>query len=359
MKKLNSIYKIRTKQLFFSVFLISLVALCCYFSIETENYRIVAMILLMTVSIIAIVFDFITVIISAFISALIWNYFFIPPIFTFHIANTEDNLMFILYFFVVLMHAVLSNKIKHVEKKAREKEEKERIIALYNTLLNSLSHELRTPISTIISSVDFLKENKNLKENELTTIYKELDFASIRLNKQVENLLNMSRLDSGMLKAKLDWIDISDVINKVINSFGDFTDRKIFYLQSIYDIPLYKTDGGILEQIIYNILHNAIEHTPFEAMITIEVHGEEGQLNLILEDNGNGFPEEELDNVFEKFYRLSTSKTGGVGLGLSIVKGLTEALNGTVKLENKVKGARFTIEIPCETLYPKCENYDD
>lgn len=351
MKYFSQSQNIVIKQLLLSILLITFVALSCYYSINMTNYRIVAIILLMSVSLIAVVFDFMAVIFSAFISALIWNYFFIPPVFTFHIDNAEDNLMFIMYFIVVLMHAVLTYKIKQVENKAREKDEKERVIALYNTLLNSLSHELRTPISTIISSIDFLKENRKISEKELATIYKELDFASMRLNKQVENLLNMSRLDSGMLKPKLDWIDINDVINKVINGFQDQVDRKIYYLESMNDIPLYKTDGGILEQIIYNIIHNAIEHTPIDTIITVEVHDEEGELQLIIEDNGNGFPEEELENVFEKFYRLSTSKTGGVGLGLSIVKGLTEALHGSVKLENKIKGSRFTIEIPCETLY--------
>lgn len=346
-------------QLLLSTTLIVSVSLFSFFLLGNSSYKIVALVLLMCVALIAVSFDFIPVIYSAVLSSLIWNFFFIPPIFTFHISNAEDILMFVMYFVVAFVHAFLTYKIKQAEKKAREKEEKEKVIQLYNTLLNSLSHELRTPIATIIGSVDFLKEKKNLSFDEQAAIYNELEIASTRLNKQVQNLLSMSRLDSGTIATKLDWIDVNDVINKVLNEFQELKDKKICVLESMEDLPLYKTDGALLEQIIYNLIHNAVEHTPHNTIISIEVHEDDQKLEITIEDNGKGFPEEELDKVFDKFYRLPRSKTGGVGLGLSIVKGFTEALNGKIVLENKTKGARFTVEIPCETSYINRLTYDD
>ncbi|MBL7884085.1 MAG: DUF4118 domain-containing protein, partial [Bacteroidia bacterium] len=204
-------------QYIISIALVLVISTACYYTSNFIDYRVVALVLLVTVSIIAMLFDILPVLLAAVISAITWNFFFIPPIYTFHIYTAEDLLMFLLYFVIALVNAVLTFKIREVEKKARDKEEKENTIKLYNALLNSLSHELRTPISTIIGAVDTLKENKGkLTQANQITLLSEIDKASIRLNRQVENLLNMSRLESGMLKPKFDWCDINELISSVI-----------------------------------------------------------------------------------------------------------------------------------------------
>ena len=165
----------------------------------------------------AMLFDIFPVLLTAVLSGLILNYFFIQPLFTFHITNTEDILLFLMYLIIALVNAVLTFKIREAEKKARDKEEKVKTIQLYDTLLNSLSHELRTPIATIVGSIDILKENRNkLSETSQKELLEEIDKASIRLNRQVENLLNMSRLETGMLKLKRDWCDVNELIYTVI-----------------------------------------------------------------------------------------------------------------------------------------------
>jgi two-component system sensor histidine kinase KdpD len=117
---------------------------------------------------------------------------------------------------------------------------------------------------------------------------------------------------------------------------------------------LVKTDKVMLGQVIYNLLNNASLYTKPDSRINVTAAIHVDILELIIEDNGDGFPEEEIENVFDKFYRLSQSKTGGTGLGLSIVKGFTEALKGQVSLQNiSTGGSRFTIELPCETSYLK------
>ena len=153
------------------------------------SYKTVALVLLMTVSVIAILFEIFPVLLAAVLSAVIWNYFFIPPLFTFDIGNTEDLLMFLLYFVIALVNAVLTIKIREAEKKARDKEEKEKELKLYNTLLNSLSHELRTPIATILGSVDMLKESRDkLSVDNQNELLNEIGIAGNRLNRQVENI---------------------------------------------------------------------------------------------------------------------------------------------------------------------------
>jgi two-component system sensor histidine kinase KdpD len=117
-------------------------------------------------------------------------------------------------------------------------------------------------------------------------------------------------------------------------------------------LPLFRLDFGLMEQVFYNLLINATQHTPEETVITIQANCVRNRLLLVIADNGNGFPEKEIDKVFDKFYRLKGSAVGGTGLGLSIVKGFVEAHNGTIQLENlHVRGSKFTIEILTEKSY--------
>jgi two-component system sensor histidine kinase KdpD len=174
------------------------VALLCFLLNDFIGYQAVALVLLLAVSLLALVFDIWPVLIAAILSAIIWNFFFIPPQFTFYIREAEDILMFLMYFMVALVHAVLTTKIKAQEKKARDKEEKEKAILLYNTLFNSLSHELKTPISTIIGAADTLREqNQSLSTEAKQSLVTEIQIAATRLHQQVENLLSMGRLESG------------------------------------------------------------------------------------------------------------------------------------------------------------------
>ena len=122
------------------------------------------------------------------------------------------------------------------------------------------------------------------------------------------------------------------------------------------DLPLVKTDKMLLQQIIYNLVNNATIYTKPGSIINIDAIIHADILKIIIEDNGEGFPPDEIENVFDKFYRLKSSRTGGTGLGLSIAKGFTEALTGNINLENiSTGGARFTIELPCKISYSKLQ----
>lgn len=326
----------------------------CFYVSPYIGYKVVALILLMTVSVIAMLFEILPVLIAAILSSLIWNFFFIPPKFTFHISNAEDVLMFSLYFVIASVNAVLTIKIRQAERKARDKEDKEKSIKLYNTLLNSLSHELRTPISTILASVDTLKENYlQLPHDMQLDLLSEIDIASLRLNRQVENLLNMSRLESGILTLKKDWCDINELIFQTLQKCIA-SDTKTILFEPNEALPLYKLDIGLMEQVLINLLNNAILYTPVHAIINIEALSENEMLVLKIKDNGNGFPEALMAFAFDKFYRLPNTNISGSGLGLSIVKGFVEAHNGTITLENNLEGgATFIIQILTETSYIK------
>lgn len=340
------------KQVLLCTTLIVLSSLILYFFVGWIGYQVVALVLLLMVSVTAMLFDIVPVLMAALLSALIWNYFFIPPVRTFHIGTPEDVLMFLMYFVIAFINAVLSFKIREIERKVRDKEEKENKLKLYDTLLNSLSHELRTPIAAIIGAVDILENQatsmSNIHQSELVN---EIKIASFRLNEQVENLLSMSRLESGILKPVLDWVDVNDLIFSVIKKYKSHHSEALNIIFSPDEkVPLIKVDAVFVEQILYNLIRNAHVHTPAKSTVRISAYYLDESIRISVADNGKGFPTEEIKFVFDKFYRLKGAATGGTGLGLSIVKGFVEALNGQISLENQSSGgALFTVVLPAES----------
>lgn len=351
----------KTKQYLISIAFILAVSAGCFLLSGIIGYRITAFVLFVAVSIIAMLFDIFPVIIAALLSALIWNFFFIPPRFTFHISSTEDIILFLMYFVIASVNGVLTYKIRQLTKIAGEEEKKANTVKLYNTLLNSLSHELRTPISTIIGASDNILNDKNkLSEENKRELISEISQASLRLNRQVENLLNMSRLESGFIQAKKDWCDVQELIHSTTNQLDDVLKEHKINIGFADKLPLFKVDFGLLQQVLTNLIGNAAIYTPKGSHIKIyagvKKENSSEMLVLKVEDDGPGLPVKESEKIFEKFYRLKNSRTGGTGLGLSIAKGFVEAHNGIIKLtEGSMGGANFLIEIPAETSYIKAE----
>lgn len=345
----------KVSQFAISILSVILMSSICFIFERYIGYKVVAILMLVIIYLLAIFFSIFPVMVAAILSAAIWDFFFIPPVYTFYIHNTEDQLMFMMFFIIASVNAVLTIKIRKAEKISRDREEKENSIRLYNTLLNSLSHELRTPIATIIAVTDTLKDNYDkLSLQNREELLNEMEKASLRLNRQVENLLNMSRLESGFLQIKKDWCDLNDLIFNIIEKIAVDQPTQSIVFDSDESLPLFKIDSGLIEQIVYNILHNSLQYTPDDSIITITAYCELENCVIIISDNGNGVPADKIEHIFEKFYRLPNSKTGGTGLGLSIVKGFTEAHGGKVKVENiATGGARFSINIPTETNYIK------
>jgi len=219
---------------------------------------------------------------------------------------------------------------------------------LYKTLFNSISHELRIPVSTIMGASDALLAKDYAPETR-SALYNEINIASIRLNRLIENLLNMSRLDSGRISPHLDWCDLHDLINKVTQTLS--VELKQFTVHCVLsdDMPLVQLDFGLMEQVLHNLLLNATQHAPEGSNIRVKFFYDNGFLMIQVMDRGPGFSPTDLGMVFNKFYRGELAVAGGTGLGLSIVKGFVEAHNGTISAENRVNGgARFTIKIPTE-----------
>jgi len=474
--------------------IVLITAAICYSIKDFIGYQVVSFALLFVVSTLAFFFGTGPVLVSATFSALIWDFFFIPPPYTLHVDKPEDMLMLVMFFIIALLSGVLTSRIKRQEMKIRIREERtnalyqltkelstatgiEEVISiaindinkyfklkarillrndsdqldtanhkdqhinltkndlsvaswtfqhsskagkntdtlpsagftfyplrgnqmnlgviavqqefvftqgeeqfwdaclsqisgkfereylrnmakqayllnesdkLYKTLFNSISHELRIPVATIMGASDSLLTTPHTEE-----IRKELSLeilkASKRLNRLIENLLNMSRLESGRITPRLDWCDIHDLINKVMENLQE--ELKPFQVHVVIDddMPLVRIDFGLMEQVLYNLIHNATQYAAISSNLRVKAFYDKGMMTIQVMDRGPGFSAKELPLIFNKFYRVEGSKAGGTGLGLSIAKGFTEAHNGTITVENRENGgAKFTIKIPSE-----------
>lgn len=338
-----------------TAYLISIIIICfisavCYPFTDFIGYRTVALILLFTVSVLAMKLSLYPVLLAAVLSAFIWDFFFIPPHFTFHVSKSEDVLMLAMYFIVAMLNGVLTARIKHFESLAIQREERVNALKLYDTLFNSISHEFRTPIAAILGATDnLLTDNSKFSETNKTNLYQEINTAADRLNRLVGNLLNVSRLESGSIRPKLDWYDLTELIHTAINQLETELKSHEVKVEMPPNLPFLKLDFGLLEQAIYNILYNCSIYTPEKTLIHISADYNNSKCIIQIQDNGKGFPKGDLSQVFSKFYRSKNTQTGGLGLGLSITKGFIEAHGGKIKVENTTgSGALFTIEIPTQ-----------
>jgi two-component system sensor histidine kinase KdpD len=225
---------------------------------------------------------------------------------------------------------------------------------LYNTLLNSISHELRTPIATINGAASSLNEEHTFTDPaKRSLLIQDIGDAADRLNRLVENLLDMSRLESGRLRLKLEWCDVGDVIGVALRRMEKHFGERSVTIRHNPQTPLVQLDFVLVEQVLLNLLDNARTYTPPGTPIEISTQTMPGKLVISVTDHGPGIPETDLGRIFEKFYRLPGSASGGTGLGLSVCRGIVEAHGGQLTVDNVPgAGARFTILLPASNPPP-------
>jgi two-component system, OmpR family, sensor histidine kinase KdpD len=230
--------------------------------------------------------------------------------------------------------------------------EREKLLAesekLHRTLLDSVSHELKTPLAVLGGAAESLPADDTTPVGRAA---REIRTATRRLNQLVSNLLDQTRLESGTLRPRLDWCDAHDVINSALDGARDALADHPFEMDVSDDMPLFRADAALMEQVIANLLLNAALHTPGGTPIFLAAgvdHAKE-QVFFTVADRGPGFPAEMRERLFQKFQRGDAARAGGLGLGLSIIRGFAVAQGGEVVAgENPGGGAVFTVYLPYE-----------
>jgi two-component system sensor histidine kinase KdpD len=218
-------------------------------------------------------------------------------------------------------------------------------------MLTSLSHDLRTPLASILGGATTLLANLGLydveRTREMLLVVRE---EAERLDRFVGNLLDMSRLEAGALGSKPQMVDISEVIAAAMARLGRRASDHKFCEDISDDLPFASADPLLLEQALVNLLDNAIKYSPANSEILVRSDARDDRIVLTVEDEGPGIPLSELPHIFDKFYRVRKAdhSVAGTGLGLSVARGFVEAFGGTLAAGNRSdrSGAVFTMTIP-------------
>jgi two-component system, OmpR family, sensor histidine kinase KdpD len=325
------------------------VTVACWLLRPLTGYGAISLIFLLAVLLAGMVLNRGPVLLVAALSALSWNFLFIPPLFTLHIDKIEDALTFATYFIVALTVGSLTAQLKareHLAAQVQLAHESER---LRKTLLDCVSHELKTPLATIgAASQELVRSAANVQDGQITQqLAAEIHHGSRRLHRVVNNLLDMNRLESGVVRPKEEWCDIRDLLQSAIEIERESTNGREIKLDAPENIPLALIDYTLIEQAVAKLLANAASHAPPGPLIEVDAEFKDGHLIICVGDRGPGLPMESIERVFEKFYRGDDRKTGGLGLGLSIARGFVEAHGGKLTAENRDGGgARFIIRLP-------------
>jgi two-component system sensor histidine kinase KdpD len=224
---------------------------------------------------------------------------------------------------------------------------------LQTALLNSISHDLRTPLVSITGALSSLRE-KSLKISQkgrnslLETAYEEAE----RLNRLVGNLLNMTRLEAGAIHLRLEPCDIQDAIGAALEQLGERLGKRPVKVNLPQNLPLISMDFALFGHALVNLLDNAVKYSPAKTSIEVDVSKTQNTVDIDICDRGIGIPSEDLERVFDKFYRVQRPESvNGTGLGLAICKGIVEAHGGTIQAMNRPGGGTIIrVKLPKENI---------
>ncbi|MGH7555186.1 MAG: ATP-binding protein, partial [Longimicrobiales bacterium] len=240
------------------------------------------------------------------------------------------------------------NQLLEREREARS--EAERATQLKDEFLATLSHELRTPLNSIVGWVGVLKQDQS--RETLRKAIDVIDRNSRRQAQMIDDLLDVSRIVSGKLPLEVQRVDLAAVIEEAVTSARPAADAKGVRLTTVYDsFADVHGDPVRLQQVVWNLVTNAIKFTGRDGTVHVALHSVDGHAHIEIADTGQGIAPEVLPHVFERFQQADSSSTrrhGGLGLGLSIVKNLSEMHGGSVMASSPGvgRGATFTVLLP-------------
>lgn len=224
---------------------------------------------------------------------------------------------------------------------------------LRNSLLSSISHDLRTPLASITGAASSLLQNEldTLSRQELhQIIYEEAE----HLNRLVGNLLDMTRIESGGIHVKKQWELLEEVVGSTLLRMKKQLTHHHLRKKLPDNLLLVPMDSVLIEQVLVNLIDNAVKYSPSGTTIELAVEVQEKEIVVSVADEGVGIPEGSEERIFEKFYRIAPEHTGGVGLGLAICRSIVEAHGGRIWVENRAgEGSIFRFTLPLEGKPPE------
>jgi len=302
----------------------------------------IVMFYLLAVVVVAIRWGQGTAIVTSILSVLVFDFFLVPPYLTFNVHDIE-------YLFTFAAFLVVGIIISTLASKARERIIQRQTEKLHSALLNSISHDLKTPMVSITGALSaLLEKNSKLDQQQIKELLKTAHGESERLNHLVNNLLDMTRTESGVLRISKKPCDLRDFMGACFEQFKNKIGSRNIMINFPEEIPEVAVDYPYMIKAFTNIIDNALKYSPDSSSVEVKASCVGDKVRISVCDQGCGIPKEDLGRIFDKFYRVqSAGNVLGTGLGLSISKNIIEAHGGHISAESIFgKGAIFIVELP-------------
>lgn len=263
---------------------------------------------------------------------------------------SHENLVYIKTVLAELILVLQRDNLTHEKEEARLQVEREK---LKSTLLRSISHDLRTPLTSIAGGANFLVNNiESIEKKTCKNILQDISKEAMRLNGMVENLLNMTRIQEGNFKINKKMEVVDDIISTAVSAISNRKESHELVVKGTEDIILFPCDAQLIVQVLINLFDNAFKHTQDKTKVILNVFLENKNIIFQVIDNGKGIEEDKLVQIFDDFFTNSIDKGDhkrGIGLGLAICKAIIEAHKGRIiAFNNNLGGATFEISLPLE-----------
>lgn len=227
---------------------------------------------------------------------------------------------------------------------------------LRSAMLASLSHDLRTPLASIVGSASSLRTHRRtLDESAQNELIATIEEEAARLHRFIVNLLDMTRLESGALAPTLELVDVSDVAGTALRRAAEILREHAVEIDMPPDLPLLKLDPVLFEQVLFNLLDNAAKYAPGGTRIAVRARRMGQAVHIEVADRGPGIPPDRMERIFDKFYRAQPAdkQRAGTGLGLAICRGFLASMDGAIAARNRAEGgAAFAITLPIPARQP-------
>jgi two-component system sensor histidine kinase KdpD len=329
----------------------------------------VALIFLLFVLFLATVFGSKSALFASVLAMLCFNYFFLPPVGTFTISDSENWIALFTFFVVAITAGQLSAKAKKraeeaerlyrelqvAFEKASQAEALKQSEKLKSALLDAVTHDLRTPLTSIKASITMLIE-EHVQDSIHLTLEREgrgelleiINEETDRLNDFIQSMVELARIEAGEFYLRKSQTDVEEIISNALQRAKSLTSKHKIKVEIKDDMPLLSVDSKAIAEVVYNLLDNAAKYSPQNSKIEIEAKRVDDKIQFSIADEGKGIAETEREKVFQKFYRADQTAKG-FGMGLAIVRGIVEAHEGRIWIEDSGKGSKFVFDLPLKT----------
>jgi len=309
----------------------------------------IAMVYLLAVVLVALTSVRGAAILCSVLCVLLFDVVFVPPRGTLTVDDTQYLLTFVILLLVALIISNLNQNLRAEAAAKATLEVEAETERLRNTLLASISHDLRTPLAVMMGASSTLAtRDAQLSSHDRVQLARSIVDQSRELTGRITKLLQMTRLEVGNFPLAKDWVAVDEILASVLSTLAGPLDSYRVVIDLPTDLPLLHADASLLEQVLTNLLENVTRHTPTGTLISVGGRTTSAHFEMEISDRGPGIENTELNRVFEKFHRHATqSGVGGVGLGLTICRAIIELHGGRIWAQSELhKGTTIRFTIP-------------